>query len=210
MATAATAPVGHVRRSRTLATSVSETVRERTRKAHVRAEQAFALEERLASRDAYARLLVRLRGYYVPLEEALVAWESRSATEGLDVAARMRAGLLDVDLAVLGRPHDGSGTAQVTPPVLGDLPQALGWLYVLEGSALGGRVIARRALRRLGADLPVAFFTGADGPDLGGRWRSLRTALDGLGPDAADDVVAAAEAGFALFAGWLRSEVPPR
>ncbi len=193
--------------------ALSAQLREQTRAAHVAAEESFALEARLASREAYADLLVALRGFYAPVEAALVAaegWERLTPLLGVD--NRCRAAWIDEDLAHLGRDVQGS-PSELTPPVLGSLAQALGCLYVLEGSALGGRVIARLARRALGEDLPVAFFSSAGRTDLGADWRALQSALDAFGtehPPVRGAVVAAAEHTFRALTTRLEDQDPQR
>lgn len=191
------------------ASTLSAQLRERTAAAHVAAEAAFALDVRLASREAYTELLVALRGFYRPVEAALVSvdgWEG--LTPSVDVAARCRAARLDEDLARLGWDERKPARA-MTPPALGSLARALGCLYVLEGSALGGRIIARQARRALGEDVPVSFFSSAGRVDLGADWRSLQGALDVFGADnapARDAAVAAAKDTFGALGAWLEQE----
>ncbi len=80
-------------------------------------------------------------------------------------------------------------------------------MYVLEGSALGGRIVARQAGARLGRDLPVAFLTSAGCDDQRVRWRSLPATLDGIpdvfGRAGAQEAIAAARATFRGLGGWL-------
>ncbi len=196
-----------------MACGLSAQLREQTRAAHVAAELAFALDERLTGRGTYAALLLALRGFYRPLETALVdvpGWDRLSPV--VDVRARCRAARLDEDLGRLG--WDGGRSARVmTPPAFASLAQALGCLYVLEGSALGGQIVARQARRTLGDDVPVGFFASAGRVALSADWRTLQAALDAFG--AADSairptVVAAAQETFDALGAWLEQEAPRR
>ena len=78
---------------------------------------------------------------------------------------------------------------------------------MLEGSAQGGRIIARRARAALGEGLPVTFFTSACRENPRRDWRDLQTALDAFGAaageDARDAVVLGAEHTFAALGAWL-------
>ena len=56
--------------------------------------------------------------------------------------------------------------------MLPHLEDSLGALYVLEGAALGGQIIGRHMLKRLG--FQSRFFREGAGP----RWRAFRAALD--------------------------------
>jgi heme oxygenase (biliverdin-IX-beta and delta-forming) len=86
---------------------------------------------------------------------------------------------------------------------------ALGCLYVLEGSALGGPVIAGIVQARIG-EVPASFLTGK-GRTHRRAWPALLGSLrrfDVQGGDG-DAVVAGASDTFAAFAEHL-SRVPPR
>lgn len=186
-----------------------------TRREHLAVEAAFALEARLSDRSSYSELLRALRGFYGPVEAALAGvagWGRLSPP--LEVASRGRAGLIDRDLAALGADGPASRGGSSPGPVLASLADGLGCLYVLEGSALGGRLIAREARRALGEDLPLAFFSSAGRHDLGADWRALQAALDGFGAGhgraARRAVLESARATFAALEAWLEREAPLR
>jgi heme oxygenase len=92
---------------------------------------------------------------------------------------RRRARFAREDLAWLRATHglapclDGEGPALAVP--LGDLAQALGSLYVIEGSTLGARVIAPRLEASLGvvAGHGARYFNGF-GDDAISVWRDFR------------------------------------
>lgn len=186
-------------------------LKESTRDQHARAESLVRLMEPGVTRDAYRRHLEALHGVWAPLEPALHA----RLGAALPTCLSPRLGLLETDLRALGvavRPaHRGSPRAPLlllaapTQPDLGPalLPAsdagAWGALYVLEGSALGGQVLARHLERALGPSLPLAFFRGA-GEDVGARWRAFCRALDAHVPAGeADALVQGARATFERF-----------
>jgi heme oxygenase len=86
-----------------------------------------------------------------------------------------RAVLVRRDLGALGLP---AVPWQASVPDLAGLPQALGSLYVLEGSALGGQFIAAQVRRHL--DLwpgnGAAYFNGC-GAGTAERWRGFQRLL---------------------------------
>jgi len=88
-----------------------------------------------------------------------------------------RAFLIDRDLAVLGLPAVGPRLAMV--PALSDAAEALGSLYVLEGSALGGQLVAAslRHRLRIDADNGGAYFNGC-GSGTAARWREYRQLVE--------------------------------
>lgn len=90
-----------------------------------------------------------------------------------DSTERSKLHLLDNDLIVMGY------TAPVRNDyscegVSGSLAMALGYMYVIEGSTLGGQVILKhvRSVAGSGQAVSTAFFTGY-GADTGKYWRSF-------------------------------------
>jgi len=97
------------------------------------------------SRAGYIALLKRLYGFHRPMESA-VADGLGAEDFGLGTTRWRRAGLLLEDLAWLG-----ADRAELDALPLLDLPrppaspgEAMGWLYVIEGSTLGGRILSRQ------------------------------------------------------------------
>ena len=177
-----------------------------TRAEHATAEAAFDVERAFADTASYLDMLLRLYGWYAAVEGALAACPdfSRWVSEaGLQPGGWQRVGLLRADLAELGvldPVRSADLRLDATGAAFSGLPRALGWCYVLAGSALGGRVLARLALDRLGAGLPVAFFESGR-RDARAGWRSLCRALDSSGSAAWHErqVVWAARAAFVSF-----------
>lgn len=85
--------------------------------------------------------------------------------------------------------------------------QALGALYVMEGSALGGRVIARM-LRKSG-QLPENVFNFFDGyqENTGLNWQAFILRLNQIAASQTDidNVCAAANETFAAHARWMKT-----
>ena len=162
--------------------ALSGLLRRKTRSLHVAVDDAYALDRRLASRTEYARLLWALRAFYPAVEAGLAdvaGWQTLSPP--IDLHSRLRGELIDADLLSLGEIAIDRPTGPDRPIVELTLAGALGRLYVLEGSALGGRIIAGRARANLGEDLPISFFASAGRTNLTSDWRELRAALDAFG-----------------------------
>ena len=168
---------------------------------HRRVEDAVDLPASVRTRAGYAEVLRRFRDLHGPLERQLAApaWHAAWAALGIDLARHRRAAALDDDLARLGDPAPAGASDEV--PVLTCFGEAVGCLYVLEGSSLGGRVFAPAVRAQVGA-VPVRFLAGEDrdGPR---AWRALRDALRRLDPGSADDAVRGAERVFTAFAACL-------
>ncbi len=155
-------------------------------------------------RGAYINLLGRLYGFHDPLEAAV----AQAGPPGLQPAQWRRTHLLRSDLAALGQ-SDAAVEAlpRHTAPGRGWSPAyAMGCLYVIEGSTLGGQQLARQ----LGHVLPAndtagrAFLlAGNDQNHVG--WRDFCAALDACGADPAPraEMIAGAMEAFHCFEAWF-------
>lgn len=126
-------------------------LKEETRSSHEATEKQLNLFSRMSTDQQYARLLGRFWGFYVPIESTIgqVAGVDKLP---LNLSARQKKPLLQSDLTFLDW---NEPTIQALPlcvdlPTLDSVPQALGCLYVLEGSTLGGQFISRDLQSRLG------------------------------------------------------------
>jgi heme oxygenase len=167
---------------------------------HAAVERQIRLPDGVATLEAYRDLLRGFLAVHRPLGQAILALPGWQAT-GIDPRERLRIADLEADLRALGadpaclhRPEE-----HVRPA--GSMAGALGALYVLEGSTLGGLVIARALRERFGDAIvgAMAFLAGR-GPRTVPMWRRFKTALDAYGlafPEQADAVIAGARATFA-------------
>jgi heme oxygenase len=151
----------------------------------------------------YRELLGRLYGVYVPLEHEIER-ARRHLGDELRRSMRPRAGLLMHDLEALGLSPSALGRFDKKPDVapMTTTEEALGALYVVQGSAFGGRAIARR-LRRVGpARMPMRFFEGF--PEDHDSWRLCCEALErcATGGDV-NRLIEAAVSTFRHVAEWL-------
>jgi heme oxygenase len=173
-------------------------LREGTAEAHDRVDAAFAGFD-LRDREDYARFL---RGH------AEVVWPLEAAVPGEritpDWEARKRGHLLHEDLAFLRHPSESWDLAPLSAAPAAQDPSlrwddrddaaVAGALYVLEGSRLGGRFLARQ----LPPDLPRAYLD-ADQP--AEKWRNLLDRFDTIlyEPARLQSALAAAHEVFAAF-----------
>ena len=175
-------------------------LRAATREQHDRIEQRVDLAARLASAEEYRGLLARLHGFYAPVEAALAPHAGDIA--GLDFHGRRKASLLLDDVRALGGAEEPA--AEDIPEVRSQA-QALGVLYVLEGSTHGGAVIARMARERLGVtrERGASFFC-AYGGSVGSRWRAFGDVVeDHTGGTAPAEMRDAATGCFEALEDWL-------
>ncbi len=177
-----------------------ERLRRETFKAHERVEGAVPLMAATLTRVEYVRCLERLYGVVAAWEEAAAV----AAPEWLRamLAARRRRQLLERDLAWFGV------TAEAARPGLAAMPDEasfLGAMYVMEGSTLGGQLIARHVGSVLGlsAGEGNAFFLG-HGSETGAMWREFCEVLrTRVAEEDAEAVIGSAQAMFEVFGRWM-------
>lgn len=149
-----------------------------------------------------------LHGFWAGTEPALDSWFTRhpEVAERLAWTRRARLHRLDADRAVLAELCDvPPAPAAVAPAVFADVDEAavLGWLYVAEGSTLGGAVIDR-LLRDAGLPCRLQSFRPyAEGPQP--MWRAYLEQLQAWtvdSPARTGLVVAAGVQAFAALEQW--------
>ncbi|SCY21012.1 biliverdin-producing heme oxygenase [Microvirga guangxiensis] len=174
-----------------------------TRPAHDRIELAMDLERRIASRDGYRSLLIRFYGFHSAWEQAA----SNLAPDRDFFERRRKTRLLAKDLSALGLSDDEIiRLPQCAPLMPMPSPAAmLGSMYVVEGSTLGGAVIAREVERNLGLgpETGCAYFKSY-GRDIAVMWKQFGTKLlEASSPEADDVIVEAAQKTFDVMHDWL-------
>jgi len=133
---------------------------------HARLEQRLDAIERLRQPLARRDLIARFAALHAPA--AAVLGPHLCDIADLDFASRNRADLLGTIVAV---PHPDAF------PAPSNKAEALGMMYVLEGSTLGGRFILQR-LSELGSDVSDLAFLDPYGAETGRRWRSFLLVLE--------------------------------
>lgn len=164
-------------------------LRRATAERHQRLESMLKLDAPL-SLDRYAAVV---HGF----ELFLAHWEPRLVATLPDrlhgwFRSRSRHELARRDARVLGQAAT-AGTDEAIGAALHErlrlptLAAAFGSMYVMEGSVLGGRVIAKRVAETLalGPDSGAAYFNGR-GRNTAAQWREFRSLLEAeVGPDRA-------------------------
>lgn len=156
----------------------------------------------------YRAITARLFGHHAQAEAALIARASLLPAS-LDLTKRLkRTALLAADLLALGLSQAAIDALPRHAPFALDRPEdAWGLLYVLEGSTLGGQLIARHVGSVLGLD-PASGASALvpHGTETGVLWRAFRERLTeaGLAGEACGDaLVAAARAAFTELDDWV-------
>jgi heme oxygenase (biliverdin-IX-beta and delta-forming) len=174
---------------------------------HGDVERTLDLMDPGLQRPRLIRVLERLHGFWVAAEAGLDAWADRCPADAraVDWSRRRRADLFDADLRALG----AAGRTRTVPdlPAVAGTHEALGRMYVLEGSTLGGTLIGRHlaGLPQL-ADVRLRAFSPY-GAETGAMWHAFQTVTRHrvVAGGNAPAVVAAARQTFGVLAAWCRA-----
>lgn len=139
---------------------IREALRKQTQDAHKRAETArgmkILMSPSLTAQDYLGILTTWLNWHYKNEPFIFAALEDFAPA---DINKRTKIPLLETDLKHANIPVEAKNLA--TPKLtLQNKYQALGALYVLEGSTLGGQIILKQLRQKLDSRLPHYFYTG--------------------------------------------------
>jgi len=177
-------------------------LRRETEADHHTVESALPLMHQGLTVSQYVQCLQKLYGI-------VAAWEEHAADHAPTwlqpaLIARKRTALLELDLAWFGVTEKND--RRPTLPEMNSLPGFFGTMYVMEGSKLGGQLIARHveSALRLSAGQGNSFFQG-NGSQTGQMWKEFCEMLKLRIPDdQTDAVVASAKEMFATYGKWMQ------
>ncbi|MBN8613061.1 MAG: biliverdin-producing heme oxygenase [Deltaproteobacteria bacterium] len=161
--------------SQAAAPSLLERLRVQTHASHTRLDRGVRLAPHEITVDRYAAFLRGSLAIVAPLEDVLASHEVLEL-------ARARSAALREDLATLDLADD---VARSEVSFVNDRAEAIGAAYVMEGSALGGQVLARHVATALRLEPtqkeePTQEGLGylrVHGETTGARWRSFLARL---------------------------------
>lgn len=181
-------------------------LRESTAPAHTEIEKNRRLSLLTSSaldKESYRDVLARYYGFFRPIENALS--ESPFANVVPNLHERFKSAELTQDLLGLGltaQDIEALPFATQLPPVQ-TRAQILGVMYVLEGSALGGMMIARGLTAH--PWWGGGSFFHSDGAAVSSRWKSYLAALETVPESEWPEVVSSALATFKALDHWMGS-----
>lgn len=186
--------------------SILDRLRQETRPQHLSIERLVPLLQEDLTLEGYRGYLRKQLGFYRPLEALLDV--HLGALSAFEPAARRKLPWLEQDLLRLGETEAGLLALPVCRrlPHLAGAPEALGCLYVLEGSTLGGQILLRRVIAGLGlAPDRGASYLAAYGQRTGEMWRRFGGALTAYASQhgGEDRMVRAAQQTFTALEAWL-------
>lgn len=180
---------------------LSLALKEATRSVHQSLEGIVVRKlKAISTRDEYAQLLSAFYGFHHPAEHKLDAWLDDSLIPYY-TGRRRSSAILD-DLRELG--EDIHIPLAMDLPQIDSLAKALGVFYVLEGSTMGGKIIAGM-LRRQGIPGDAIRFFNAYRENELPMWQAFTSVLDHFPVDPLfnDEIREAAITTFEKFRNWM-------
>ncbi|WP_438480066.1 biliverdin-producing heme oxygenase [Oleiharenicola lentus] len=186
--------------------TLAERLRTDTRLQHEQLEASLGLAK---SRAEHLAQLKGFLGFIEPWEQATARSPLAEFYRGREKSAWLREdlksfGLTDAEIAALPRCQH--------LPAVDSLPAALGSVYVIEGSTLGGQMISKHLETTLGFSGGSGYrYFRSYGADVGKKWGELRGLLvESSSPENDDRIVAAAGETFAAMGEWFATQPATR
>lgn len=150
----------------------------------------------------YTTLLQGVYGFYRPMEAML---DPFAAIMPLPDGPFRRTHLLEKDIGILG--HTPTAQCCTHLPEINNNLQAVGALYVLEGAALGGRIIARMLGQHVGLPAPAFHFFKGREEATGAYWTRFTQFMNRQAQTRfqLQQVSEAAHATFAAYTHWMKT-----
>jgi len=158
----------------------------------------------------YRLYLFRMYGLHSPIERALGTTRGLTAVVEDAPLRNHKGALLAHDLIALGVDRrDLAELPRMPVPALHDLPEALGWMYVLETWTLGGARLRAHLRKHLPLEIGSASaYLECYGDEAGARWRELGNAVERYaersGGGTIDQIVAGASECLHRLQRWFR------
>lgn len=150
--------------------------------------------------DDYIQLLKNFYTFFSPLEAQITKYIDHTILP--DIAQRRKTQLLHHDLTMLGGSNEKDHQQILT---VNNSAEAIGTLYVMEGSTLGGPFIAQLIKKQL-PDAPAAFTFfegyGTATQEMWQRFRNMVNELD-LTPEAQQEAINKANETFEKMYDWF-------
>lgn len=183
---------------------LSEELKEYTKKSHVALEGRMVPSiKAIATQSDYQRLLEMMYGFYAPLEQKIDAFVNEDNMPAYNDRRKAEAILNDIKTLNEGAAIEAVTLCTDLPEVQG-YTQAIGAMYVLEGSTLGGKIIAAMIQKKLGSvEGALSFFSGYGGQAMP-MWNAFKEMVNsGIQNDEKKAVLKAADDTFTSFKRWI-------
>lgn len=163
---------------------IMQALKEQTREAHNQVEEvsySSNIMDGSLNLKQYTTIIVANYIFNNAVEDvAYPLLESIDMADRFEIAARRKTALLKADLSHLGVNVDSVDTFYAQMP---SAEIALGYLYVAEGSTLGGAVIARALAKNKNLETVKTYnFYGCYGDNVGNMWKNFIIAMESSAP----------------------------
>jgi len=179
---------------------LTDDLKEQTKTNHQLLEKKLVAKMRaMCSKQDYSELLAVFFSYFGGLEQLIQS--NLILAKVPDYELRRKASALAADIEVLG----GRLPALATPdslPLITDHFEALGALYVIEGSTLGGQIITGMINKQLEISEGLSFFEGY-GEETVSMWQKFQSVLNQPENLPGSAVIKAANETFLKFSSWF-------
>ncbi|MBE7176180.1 MAG: biliverdin-producing heme oxygenase [Mucilaginibacter polytrichastri] len=186
---------------------LTEILKEETRTPHQQLEKLLMLRlKNMSTTEEYASVLADFYGFMHPLEKKIDAFIGTDILP--DYEERRKSDALAEDMRTFGISGGEKGTVpEAELPKIRNAGEAMGALYVLEGSTLGGKILTEMISKKLKMDTGKGFsFFSSYGDRVIEMWKRFQQTLNALytAPEERRAVVAAANHTFSGFHQWLK------
>lgn len=189
--------------------SFSDHIKEYTKKEHQELEKELVTQiKSIHSITAYIQLLSLFYHYYTPIEQGLEKWLANDDRIP-DYAQRRKSNAILNDITACGYHLHPSDSIPLVPNI-DNFAAAIGAAYVIEGSTLGGTIIAKMISTQLNipATNGFSFFNGY-GDATRAMWERFRAYLNALATTAEQENAAeTARDTFVNFKIWANTYGP--
>ncbi|MCO5936601.1 biliverdin-producing heme oxygenase [Mucilaginibacter sp. RB4R14] len=181
---------------------LSDKLKEETKANHQILEKRLVSQlKAIRSQQEYANLLKLFYGYFGGLEVKINQAIDKNLLPDNDERRKTQA--IADDITALGGDVPAKADCDALPRIKNHL-EALGALYVIEGSTLGGKIISKMMQQQLSLDKGLSFFTSY-GDNTVTMWDTFKNALDSQAenPEQEAVIIAAANETFFKFGEWF-------
>ncbi len=188
---------------------IMQKLKELTRPYHDQVENKAFADKIMDGSLSYAQYQELIYGnflFHSVVETALLNGLPSHIQRQLQLSERLKKDILEKELTQMGMPT--VDTSQLPKLVLDSMYEALGALYVMEGSTLGGAMIKKKLLKNaeIAQKAPLLFY-GCYGEDTGKYWKAFMGVMHAISytPQQEEEVVEAAIRSFNVFGQCLEA-----
>lgn len=179
---------------------LADNLKEQTLTYHQQLEKKLVSQIKgLTTKEGYLQLLQLFYGYFSGLEDRINLFIDQTILP--DHALRRKTGAIADDILALGGQPVTKATSDALPEI-SNANQALGALYVIEGSTLGGSIISKMISGKLGLTSGLSFFNSY-GENTHQMWDSFKAVLNKQAAENEPVITEAANNTFFKFKNWI-------